>query len=81
MVLYSLVAPWLRLLIQCRRLGFDPWVGKIPWRRKWLACRILACRILWTEEPGRLQSKGHKESDTIEHIVYESKIYPILLLS
>ena len=20
---------------QCRRHGFDPWVGKIPWRRKW----------------------------------------------
>ena len=20
---------------QCRRLGFGPWVGKIPWRRKW----------------------------------------------
>ena len=20
---------------QCRRLGFDPWVGKIPWRREW----------------------------------------------
>ena len=20
---------------QCRRPGFDPWVGKIPWRRKW----------------------------------------------
>ena len=20
---------------QCRRLGFDPWVRKIPWRRKW----------------------------------------------
>ena len=20
---------------QCRRLQFDPWVGKIPWRRKW----------------------------------------------
>jgi len=19
----------------CRKLGFDPWVGKIPWRRKW----------------------------------------------
>ena len=19
----------------CRRCGFDPWVGKIPWRRKW----------------------------------------------
>ena len=21
--------------IQYRRAGFDPWVGKIPWRRKW----------------------------------------------
>ena len=20
---------------QCRRPSFDPWVGKIPWRRKW----------------------------------------------
>ena len=20
---------------QCRRHGFNPWVGKIPWRRKW----------------------------------------------
>ena len=20
---------------QCRRCGFDPWVGKVPWRRKW----------------------------------------------
>ena len=20
---------------QCKRPGFDPWVGKIPWRRKW----------------------------------------------
>ena len=20
---------------QCKRLGFDPWIGKIPWRRKW----------------------------------------------
>ena len=19
----------------CRRLGFDPWVGKVPWRRDW----------------------------------------------
>ena len=20
---------------RCKRLGFDPWVGKIPWRRAW----------------------------------------------
>ena len=23
---------------QCWRPGFDPWVGKIPWRRKWDPC-------------------------------------------
>ena len=23
-------------IYQCRRCRFDPWVGKIPWRRKWL---------------------------------------------
>ena len=22
--------------VQCRRPGFSPWVGKIPWRREWL---------------------------------------------
>ena len=21
--------------VRCKRLRFDPWVGKIPWRRKW----------------------------------------------
>ena len=29
---------WLRRLsicLQCGRPGFNPWVGKIPWRRKW----------------------------------------------
>ena len=29
---------WLRSkesTCQCRRCGFDPWVGKIPWKRKW----------------------------------------------
>ena len=24
-----------KICLQCRRLGFDPWVGKIPWIRKW----------------------------------------------
>ena len=25
-----------RVCLQCRRWGFDPWVGKFLWRRKWL---------------------------------------------
>ena len=28
----SLVAPTI-ICLPCRRPGFDPWVGKIPWRR------------------------------------------------
>ena len=31
----SLVAQRLNFCLQCGRPGFDPWVGKIPWRRKW----------------------------------------------
>ena len=37
---------------------------------------ILTWKIPWTEEPGRLQSMGRKESDTTEgpffHILYNS---------
>ena len=29
---------------------------------------VLAWRIPWTEEPGGLQSMGHKESDTTERL-------------
>ena len=34
-IMISLVAQWLRICLQCKRPGFSPWVGKIPWRRKW----------------------------------------------
>ena len=42
-----------------KRRGFDPWVGKIPWRRAWQPTPVfLPGNIPWTEEPGGLQSKG-----------------------
>ena len=31
----SQMVQWRRIRLQCRRLGFYPWVEKIPWRRKW----------------------------------------------
>ena len=31
----SLVAQWQRIYLLCKRHGFNPWVRKIPWRRKW----------------------------------------------
>ena len=39
-----------------RRQGFNPWVGKIPWRKKFPS--FLSWEIPWMEEPGRLQSLG-----------------------
>ena len=46
-----------------QEMGFDPWVGKIPWRRKWQPTPVF---LLWTEEPGRLHTTGRKESDMTE---------------
>ena len=48
---------------QCRRHKrhrFDPWVAKIFWSSKWQCSSILAWKIPWTEEPGRLQSTGSR---------------------
>ena len=56
---------------QCR-CGFDPWIGKILWRSKQQPTPILAWKILWTEEPGRLQSMRSKESDETEHACMHS---------
>ena len=54
---------------RCSRLGFHPQVRKIPWRRKWAThSSILAWRILWTEEPGGLQSMGSHVWDTTERL-------------
>ena len=46
-----------RVCLQCRRLRFDPWVGKIPLEKK----------IPWTEEPPGWRSPwGCKELDMTE---------------
>ena len=46
-------------------LGFDPWVGKIPWRRAWQPSPVfLPGESPRTEEPGGLQSVG---SQRVEH--------------
>ena len=41
--------------LQCKRPGFDPWVGKIPWRRKWQPIPVFL-----PEEPrGQRNWAGH----------------------
>jgi len=54
-----------------RRHRFDPWVGKIPWRRKWqptpvfLLGKSYAQRSLEGYSP-----RGCKESETTEQLNY-----------
>ena len=61
MLSYIKGLPWWlrrkRICLQCSWWRFDPWVRKIPWRRKWQPNP-------WTEEPGAPQSTG---SQTVRH--------------
>ena len=41
---------------QCRRNGFNPWVGKIPCSRKWQPTPVFLLEIPWTEEAGGIHS-------------------------
>ena len=58
-------------LMQCRRPRFDPWVGKIPWRRK--------CQLTPVFLPGEFHRQrslvgyspwSHKELDTTERLIH-----------
>ena len=64
----SLVVQWLWLCASTAggfHCGFNPWVRKIPWRKKWQPnSSILAWEIPWTGEPGGLQSMGSQKSWT-----------------
>ena len=55
-----LMAQTVKNLPQCRRPGFNPWVRKIPWRRKGQPTPVfLPIKIIpWTEKTGGLQSMG-----------------------
>ena len=64
----SLVAQMVKNL-QCGRLGFNPWVWKIPWRRKWQPTPVFL--------PGKFHGQrslegyspwGRKESDMTERL-------------
>ena len=55
---------WYRIRLQYGRTGFNPWVGKIPWRRE-----RLPTPLLWPGEFRVLYSPwGCKELDTTERL-------------
>ena len=66
------MAQMVKNLPTIRRPGFDPWVGKIAWRREWLTISVFL--------PGEFHGQGSlavyspwgpKESDTIEQLTPE----------
>ena len=55
---------WSRIHLQCRRPWFDPWVGKIPWRRE-----RLPAPVFWPGEFHGLYGPWDcKESDMTERL-------------
>ena len=58
---------WYRICLQCSRLGFDLWVRKIPWRRKWLPTPVfLPGKSHGQESLVGCSPWGYKESDMTE---------------
>ena len=55
---------WKRIHLQSGRPGFDPWVGKVPWRRERLPTSVF--------RPGEFHGLygpwGHKELDMTERL-------------
>ena len=55
--------------IQCGRPGFDPWVGKFPWRRKWQPTPVfLLGKSHGPTSPVGYSPWSRKESDTTERL-------------
>ena len=54
---------------QCRRPGFSPWVGKMPWRREWQPTPVFLPREFHGQRNLVGYSPlGRKESDMTERL-------------
>ena len=72
----SLVVQMLKSLPAMQETQFDPWVGKIPWRRKCQPTPVfLLGKISWTEEPGGLQCMGSQSETQPEQLIQHSSEY------
>ena len=45
---------------RCKRHGFDPWVGKIPWRRAWQPTPVFFPGVFCPMDRGDLQATVHR---------------------
>ena len=57
------------MCLQCRRPGFDPWLGKIPWRREWQPIPVFLPGMFHGQKSLAGYSPwGCKESDMAEQL-------------
>ena len=69
------MAQTVRILLQCERLGFSLWVGKILWRRKWQPNPV----FLTGEFHGQRNLVGYspwglKELDLTEWLIRQTRL-------
>ena len=59
-----------KVCLQCRRPKFNPWVGKIPWRRKWQPTPVFLPGKSHGQRSleGGYSSLSHKQSDMTEQL-------------
>ena len=65
---------WWRICLQSVKPGFNPWVGKIPWRSERLPIPVFCPGEFY----GLYSPWGHKESDTTEWLSHFTVLYPTL---
>ena len=76
----SLVAQMVKNLPAMQETRFDPWVGKIPWRREWLPTQYS-----FLENPLRTlvvySLQGRKVSDTTEQLTHTVNILSVTVFN
>ena len=70
----SLVAQMVKNLPALQEIRFDPWVRKIPWRRKWQPTSIFMPREFHRQRSLVGYSPDCKELDTVEQLTHFTHI-------
>ena len=64
------------ICLQCGRPGFDPWVGKIHWRKKWQPTPVfLPGKSHGQRSLAGYSAWGRKESDTTKQLHFTSSLH------
>ena len=69
-----------KIHLHCGRPGFDPWVGNIPWRRKWLLTPVLSGEFYRQRYLAGCSPWGHRAGhDWATFTLYISSIFQFCL--